>query len=244
MQTETISNLTLLRRYKGGDTKAKDLLVQNNTALVKNIAKRYTSRTNEPEDLIQVGNIGLIKAIDGFDESLGFCFSTYAFSLIDGEIKRFLRDDGIIKVSRKIKSNAKIIQKAREDYFKNHGKEPKISELCKIVNLSREDTITALESTNQILYLEEKINNEKNDSLTLCDILETEDNTLAFVENYSLMQAIEKLDDSEKKLIELRYFKNLTQNACARILNMTQVSISRQEKKIINKLRTVFLSDM
>ena len=243
MQTDYLSNLELLREYKSGNTKAKDILVQNNLLLVKSIARRYSSRTNEPEDLIEVGIIGLIKAIDGFDEALGFCFSTYAFSLINGEIKRFLRDDGIIKVSRKIKQNAKNIQKAREDYFKAYGREAKINELCKILDMSHEDIITALESTNSVVSLEEKINSE-NDSLCLGDILQTDDSTDAFIENYSLMQAIEKLDDFEKKLIELRYFKNLTQKACAEILNITQVAVSRKEMKIINKLRTVFLSIM
>ena len=243
MQTEFASNTHLLQRYKNGDKSAGEELVKNNLALVKNIARRYSSNTAEPEDLIEVGNIGLIKAIEGFDESLGFCFSTYAFSLINGEIKRFLRDDGIIKVSRKIKYNAKIVRKAREDYFKTYGREPKISELCKNLGLSQEDIICAIESTNNVVSLEEKINRES-ENLTLCDILEIEDNTLSFIENYSLMQAVEKLDKDEKRLIELRYFRNLTQSTCAKLLNTTQVSISRSEKKIINKLRTVFLSIM
>lgn len=243
MQTEYPSNEILLKQYKSGNSCAKETLVKNNLALVKSIAKRYISRNVEQEDLVEVGNIGLIKAIDGFDESLGFCFSTYAFSLIDGEIKRFLRDDGIIKVSRKIKQNAKNINKAREDYFKAYGKEPKMSELCNILNLSEEDIICALDSTNCVVSLEEKITCE-NDSLTLSDTLQAQDSTLSFIENYSLMQAIETLDDFEKQLILLRYFKNLTQYNCAKILNTTQVAISRKEKKIINKLRTVFLSIM
>ena len=240
MQNDYTSNLLLLREYKNGNQKAKDILAQNNLLLVKSIARRYSSRTNDPEDLIQIGNIGLIKAIDGFDESLGFSFSTYAFSLIDGEIKRFLRDDGIIKVSRKIKQNAKNIQKAREEYFKKYGKEPKISYFCKELSLSQEDVITALESTNPIISLEEKIQGE-NDSLSLGDILHTEDSTLSFIENYSLMQAIDTLDDFEKQIIKLRYYKNLTQTECAKLLGITQVAVSRKETKIINKLRTVFL---
>ena len=231
-------NLHLLKLAKTGDTKARQQLIIANLPLVKSIARRFCDRGYELEDLIETGNIGLIKAIDGFDETLGNAFSTYAFSFITGEIKRFLRDDGIIKISRKTKKNAFIVMKAKELYIKEHGKEPKISELCNLCGLSQEEISSALEASVPILSIFEKIGDGEND-FTVLDFACAEDSIGKLTDKIALNQALDKLSEFDRKLITLRYFKNLTQTETAKLLCVTQVSVSRTEKKIIEKLKSM-----
>ena len=234
-KTDYSYNSNLLQSLRNGDKNARELLIKNNQSLIIGIVKRFSDRGKETEDLIEVGKLGLIKAIDGFDETLGYSFSTYAFPLIVGEIKRFLRDDGIIKISRETKRNAALIIKAKQEYIKLHGKEPKISELSKLCNISEAKITEAVGSSSAILSLQERISD---DTCTLLqDIIPDEDNTEKIIEIISLRQALEKLNDFERRLVELRFFKEFTQVNTAKILGVSQVKISRCEKVILEKLK-------
>ncbi len=240
-KTDFCENPHLLKRYRDGDKEALEELCKSNFGLVSGIARRFCGRGYELEDLIEVGKIGLLKAIDGFDEGLGYSFSTYAFPLILGEIKRFLRDDGPIKISRKIKANAKAVNKAREEFYKQNRREAKISELSEITRLTYYEITEALESQSCIVSLEEKVSSGKDSSLRICDTIPDSDFLEAVTDRIALKQAISKLNEEEKQLIILRFFKNMTQTSVSKILGISQVTVSRLEKKIIDKLRQDFL---
>lgn len=229
-------NSILIRQHRNGDRKAYEKLIENNLNLVRSIAYRFNDRGQETEDLIEVGKIGLLKAIEGFDDSLGYSFSTYAFPLISGEIKRFLRDDGIIKVSRSIKKNAADILRAKQEYTKEHGKTPKISELCEMCSLSFEQVLEALDAANPVISLQDKVNSEQNDT-TVADFIPDEDKISSFTEILALRETVKSLSEFDRKLIELRYFKDFTQVRTAKILGVSQVTVSRSEKRILQKLR-------
>lgn len=233
-------NILLLRQYKEGDKEALEKLTQNNLKLVRSIALRFTGRGYELEDLIETGIIGLLKALDGFDESLGYSFSTYAFPLITGEIKRFLRDDGPIKISRKAKTNALTVMKAKDSFINKNHREPKLSELSCITGLSTEEITEALDISRPIMSLQDKISDSDGD-LTISDTIADKDIIENITERIALKQAISSLSQDEQRIISLRYFRNLTQTKVSELLGVSQVTISRSEKKIINKLRQEIL---
>ena len=240
LQTDFSDNASLIKQYKSGDKAAGEMLINNNIRLVGSIARKFCGRGTDLEDLIEIGLIGLLKAIDGFDESLGYSFSTYAFPLISGEIKRHLRDDGQIKVSRVIKQNALLILKEKEEFIKVHGREPKISELAAITNLSEEQVAEAAASTLPIISLQDRVGSEENSS-PIEELISGEDILGDITDTIALSQAIGELCNDEKQLLHLRFFKNLTQSNTAKILGTSQVTISRAEKKIIDKLRQKIL---
>lgn len=235
----------LIERAHKGDNKARDTLITENFGLVYSIVKRFLGRGYEAQDLFQIGSIGLIKAVDNFDTKFGVCFSTYAVPVISGEIKRFLRDDGIIKISRTIKENAVLVQNARQLLQNKNGAEPRIEEICTETGLSKEDIILALESLTQVESVNKVIYESDGSEVTIMDRLS---NTANFMENKDiekdnvvnhivLEEVLNTLDKDEKKLIMLRYFRNKTQNEVAAQLGTTQVCVSRTEKKILKKLR-------
>lgn len=228
-------NAALLVRARVGDEKALDELCRNNMGLVKSIALSFRDRGVELEDLIQIGTIGLIKAVRGYDPDFGTVFSTYAVPLIIGEIKKFLRDDGMIKVGRNIKRNARIIAGERDRYFSETGSEPTISILAERCGISEEDILTALDASAPALSLDATYGD------TTLENAVGFDNTNETVEVMSLHQLVDALPEFEKKLIVLRYFKNLTQSQTAQILGVSQVKISREEKKIITKFKEQML---
>ncbi len=233
-------NIELARKARAGDSEALAAILRENAGLIKSIAMRFCGRGQEPEDLIQIGNIGMIKAVKGFDESFGTAFSTYAVHMVAGELKRFLRDDGLIKISRDIKRRGYALYKASEEFMAKHGREPKISELCDSCGFSREETVTALEAMSPTVSLQEKIGDD--DSMSLQDIIgscEEEEMT----DRLALSEAIEKLSTEEQLLIKLRFFGGMTQSESAKRLGMTQVKVSRREKKIIEKLRCELLGE-
>lgn len=236
-KSETFSgNNILFCEYRSGNASARDRLIEANTGLVTCIAVHFKGRGQEFEDIVEVGKIGLIKAIEGFDEKSGYSFSTYAFPLITGEIKRFLRDDGLIKLSRVTKKNASDILSAKQKFIKMHGREPRISELSELCSLSCEEIVASLEATSPVLSLQEKIGTD--DSGTeLCDLIPGEDILSHITEKIALRQMLYKLSDDERKLIELRFFREFTQAKTARVLGVSQVTVSRSEKKILEKLR-------
>ncbi len=236
-------NSELLERAASGDEEAKSLLVTANMGLVRSIANRFRDRIDgsgdmhgcEYEDLIQIGTIGMIKAIKSFDPSFGTVFSTYAVPLIIGEIRRFLRDDGLIKISRSTKKQNAMILHERECFFKKSGREPTIDELAKICKLSREELIFALESGNPCHSLSDTVGD---DGAELEDVLPTQENEIdSLTDRLALREAIKSLPPQQQKIIALRYFRDLSQQQTADILGLSQVKISREEKKIFEYLR-------
>ena len=227
-------NITLVRQAKDGNKKALETLICENMGLVKSIALRFQGRGQDMEDLIQIGNIGMMKAVQRFDENFGTAFSTYAVHMVTGELKRFLRDDGLIKISRDIKQRGHILYKASEDFAATKGREPKISELCLICDMTYEQVVTSIEAMMPAVSLNEKQGDE--DSCALEELLGT-DTSDEMTDRLALAQALEKLPEDEKNLIYLRYFKGLTQTESAKRLGLSQVKVSRREKKIIEKLR-------
>ena len=227
-------NIVLVRRAKEGDREALESVLRENAGLIKSVALRFQGRGQDTEDLIQIGTIGMMKAVHGFDEEFGTAFSTYAVHMVSGELKRFLRDDGLIKVSRDIKRRGYIIYRASEDFAAKNGREPKISELCELCDMSQEDVITALEAMTPAVSLQEKLGDDDSSSF---EELVGVDNSEEITDKLALSEALKNLPKDEQKLIYLRYFRGLTQSESAKQLGMTQVKVSRREKKIIEKLR-------
>lgn len=235
LQNTYDENLIYLERYAAGDTSAEDELVQRNSGLVNGIAHRFKGRGVEFEDLVQIGNIGMIKAIRSFDLSRGNAFSTYAVPLIIGEIRRFLRDDGIVKVSRIQKRTGAALMHAREQYIAEHGVEPRLEEIAKTVGVSPEEAAAALDSTSPVRSLSEAIGD---DDFSLEDVIPSSDDELGkMLEKVALREMIGTLPPLWKKIILLRYFRDYSQQQTADALGLTQVKISREEKKIFSKLR-------
>ncbi len=222
----------LIAKAKEGDKSALDILVGENTGLVRSIALRFTGRGVDYEDLCQIGHIGMIKAIRNFDFSRQTAFSTYAVPLIIGEIKRFLRDDGEIKVGRELKRKGALIYAAREKYITENGSEPSVSQLSAMCGFSEEETVEAISATASTVSLSEQIGEDT----TILDLI-GKDFTPEINEKIALMQAIDRLSHEEREIIRLRYFKNLTQSETGRVLGMTQVTVSRRETKALEKLR-------
>ena len=226
-------NIALLEEAKSGDAEVVRVLCENNMGLVRTVAGAFRERGVELEDLMQIGPIGLIKAIRGYDASYGTVFSTYAVPLIMGEIKKYLRDDGIVKVSRTIKRNAQLVSKKRDQLSTELGREPTLSELSVAAGLTDEETLSALEASSPILSFDAQYGD-----ITLENLIGT-DNIGEAVERIALHQAIKKLEREEQTIVRLRFFKNMTQSQVASALGSTQVKISRQEKKIVAKLREI-----
>lgn len=230
--------LALLEQAHQGDKTAREMLVEENLGLVFTVVRRFTGRGCEMEDLIQIGSIGLLKAIDKFDQTYEVKFSTYAVPLIAGEIKRFLRDDGMIKVSRSLKETAVLIYGTREAMEKKLGREPTMEELEKELKISREDMMLALEACSEVESIYRPIYQGDGNEVMLVDKLEERENANERVLNHMLLeQLLRLLEEQERHLIDLRYFRDKTQIETARELGISQVQVSRMEKKILNKMR-------
>lgn len=225
-------------RAQSGDKAARDKLVEDNIGLVWSIVKRYTGRGYEVDDLFQIGSIGLIKAIDKFDLSFNVKFSTYAIPMIQGEIKRFLRDDGIVKVSRIAKENNWKIKKVVMAFEKKYAKKPTIDEISKLTGLDKSDIIFAMEtditidSINRTLY-----ENDGHEVYLIDSINNGFDEIEKIVDNMVLEKVINILNEEEKNIIKMRYYEGKTQTQIADMMGMSQVQVSRYEKKIIERLR-------
>ena len=209
-------------------------LVTENSGLIWSVARRFFGRGTDPEDLYQLGCVGFLKAIEGFDESFGTRFSTYAVPKISGEIRRFLRDDGAVKVSRGVKEQAAKIRKARLLLEQRYGREPRLSELAEETGLSAEDIAFAETATGPA----DSIHRESGeDGFTLELVLGDYGAEERMVEQVALRAAVEQLPEKEKQVIALRYFHGLTQQSCARVLGVSQVQISRLERRAVDLLR-------
>ena len=233
-----METIELLKKAHCGDKEARDRLVQENVGLIWSIVKRFSGRGYELEDLFQIGCIGMIKAIDKFDFNFDVKFSTYAVPLISGELKRFLRDDGMIKISRSIKENGFRIQKARESFIYDNGRDATIDELVDITGISREDVVVSIEASSEVESIYKAV--YQNDGAEVClvdKIPETRDDNEEMINNMLLKQLLAKLKDNEKQLIYMRYFQDKTQSDVAKMLGVSQVQVSRMEKKILLRMR-------
>lgn len=229
-------NTELIIRAHNGDTDAEEELVRLNSGLVRTIALRFRGRGTELEDLVQIGTIGLIKAVRSFDGERGCVFSTYAVPMIMGEIRRTLRDDGLIKVSRGQKKLGAELLAARTRIMNEQGRDPGIIELADICGVSAEEAAMAIDAVSPVSSLSETVG--EGEGITLESRLPDPDNEIERVrDRVALSQAISKLPETRKKIVLLRYFRNLTQQETARELGLSQVKVSREEKKIVEFLR-------
>ncbi len=231
--------LSLILNAQNGDKDAMARLVEENQGLIWNIAKRFLGRGYDKEDIYQIGCMGFIKAIRRFDASFEVKLSTYAVPYILGEIKKFLRDDGPIKVSRSLKELNVKINEIQNEYTKL-GKELSLEEISKVLKTPKEEIILAVESSKQIESIESTtyINNKSNNELSLMDTLSTNKDEANIITNRIVVQKlINNLEEREKKIILLRFFKDKTQSDVAKILGISQVQVSRIEKKILEGMR-------
>ncbi|MBR6737596.1 MAG: SigB/SigF/SigG family RNA polymerase sigma factor [Clostridia bacterium] len=226
-----------LRKAKQGVEESKEALIQNNLLLVKSIAYRFRNKGVDLEDLISLGSVGLMKAIYNFDEKYEVRFSTYAVPMILGEIKRFLRDDGEIKVSRIIKTQYRAITKYVEDYLVKNGVEPSVEEIATALNISGDDVVLALDSSKRPVSLYESIDDGEDRAQTLIEKLPSQETEDDRVDKLYVKSLINTLNERDKKLIILRYFRDKTQGEVAKILGVSQVQVSRLESKILKKLK-------
>lgn len=228
----------LIAQSQNGDEKARESLVEENVGLIWSVAKRFNGRGVEMDDLYQLGCIGFLKAVDGFDLGFGTQFSTYAVPKIAGEIRRFLRDDGTVKVSRGIKERAAVINAARSKLLQDLGREPTVLELSAYTSITAEDIAVALTATAGVESFQQS-NGE--DGFSLENILSDTQSEESLVEQISLRQAIRNLPDRESLVIHLRYFHGLTQQRVSVVLGVSQVQVSRIEKRAIERLKELLL---
>ena len=222
----TWDTIALIGRAHQGDKEARDILFKENTGLIYSVAHRFRGRGVEMEDLFQIGSIGLLKAVDKFDLSYDVKFSTYAVPMIAGEIKRFLRDDGMLKVSRSIKENQYRIYKVREELEKKLGREPDISEISRELGLPPEEIAMAMDAASEVESIYRSIHQGEGTELRLLDKLPEKENRHEKV-----------LNKDERKLICMRYFCDMTQTEVAGKLGVSQVQVSRMEKRILKRLK-------
>lgn len=244
----------LIARSQAGEKEAREVLIEKNLGLVHHIVRRFAGRGYELEDLFQIGTIGLMKAIDKFDLGLGVKFSTYAVPMIAGEIKRFLRDDGPVKVSRTIKENGMKVSLARQRLQAAGGKEPTLQEIAEATGLSSEEIILAMEASACVesiysavyqddgseVYLVDKVVRGASGSVgsSMAGVSGSEDTEKEALLNHLLLkQLLDSLEPAERELISMRYFENKTQMEVAAVLGVSQVQVSRLEKKILLRLR-------
>ena len=232
---------SLLAKTKEGDKEARNILIEENLRLVHHVVKRFVGRGVEMQDLFQIGTVGLIKAVDHFDLERDVQFSTYAVPMIMGEIKRFLRDDGMVKVSRSLKENAFRIRREQELFTKQYGREPLIWELSKRLELTPQEIVEALDACVEVESLQKEIYHNDGSSITLAEMVQDNGNEKEELLNHIVLeQLLSQLDATEREIILLRYMDNLTQTEVAARLQTSQVQISRYEKKILLKLREIY----
>ena len=233
-----IDQRELIRLAQIGDKEASEQLIRENTGLIWSVAKRFIGRGAETDDLYQLGCLGFLKAVKGFDFSYGTCFSTYAVPKIAGEIRRFLRDDGAVKVSRSIKEQAATIKTNRSQLTAKLGREPTLTELSEQTGFTLEEIALAETATAAT----ESIHAESgDDGFTLENVLTDTESEDKMVERISLRQAIEQLSEQEKMVVQLRYFHGLTQERVAKVLSVSQVQVSRIEKRALGNLKKLLL---
>lgn len=233
------TTIDLIKRYKKGEKELKDIIVKNNLSLVHSLINRYKHTNTDKEDLFQIGCIGLLKAIENFDTSFDVQFSTYAVPLILGELKKHFRDSGLIKVSRGIKELSLMINKEKNNYYIQNGKDITLDELSNKLNISKYDLILAMETSYVPSSLEDPIYQKGDSCITLQETIKDETNK-NIIDLITLKDSLKLLDKKEQLFIRLRFYQSLNQQAIANKFNISQVQVSRLEKRIIEKLKKCF----
>lgn len=236
----TDETMELIKLAQSGDNSAKEKLILENSGLIWSIVRKFLGRGYESDDLYQIGAIGLIKCIEKFDMSYDVKFSTYAVPMIMGEIRRFMRDDGMIKVSRPLKETAAKAKFIREQMMHKNGDEPTVSELANEMGVERENLVEALDASRDVESIYKTVYRSDGSSAYLIDKLSNSNTSDEITDNLTLRQILMKLDPKERKLIFLRYFRDKTQSETAKEIGISQVQVSRLEKKIINEIRDSF----
>ena len=231
------STIEYIRQAKTGDASAKEMLIEHNVSLVKCIVKRYLGKGVDYDDLFQIACMGLLKAISGFDERFGVKFSPYAVPMIAGEIKRFMRDDGSVKVSRAMKQTAKEMNLFVEEYSIKNGKQPSVATIAEKFGLDEAETVFVMGSSKMPVSLYGGADYKDGKQRELIETLPAQDNQEEWLDKMLLHGAIERLPEREKKIIVLRYFRDMTQSEVAEQIGVSQVQVSRIENKIIKEFR-------
>ena len=230
--------IELIKLAKEGDRKAREQVATENLGLVWSVVRRFAGRGHELEDLYQIGCIGLMKCIDKFDPAYDVKFSTYAVPMIMGEIKRFLRDDGMVKVSRSLKETAYKVYSVREQMMNEHGIEPTIEELASSLEIEKEDIVLALEAGSEVESIYKTIYQNDGNSIYLIDkLVSSGDESRQAVDRLALEELLGQLEEKERSIIRMRYFEDKTQTEIAGFLGISQVQVSRIEKKVLTKMR-------
>jgi RNA polymerase sporulation-specific sigma factor len=227
----------LIRRSQEGDQEARDEIVHKNMRLVWSVVQRFLNRGYEAEDLFQIGCIGLMKSVDKFDLSYDVKFSTYAVPMIIGEIQRFIRDDGAVKVSRSLKEMGNKIRKAKDELAKKYGRVPTVVEIAEFLTISPEDVVLAQEAVRSPTSIHETVYENDGDPITLLDQIADQQENVWF-DKIALKKAMEELDERERLIVYLRYYKDQTQSEVASRLGISQVQVSRLEKKILQQMKS------
>ncbi|MCC3358247.1 RNA polymerase sporulation sigma factor SigF [Bacillus sp. REN16] len=226
----------LIKLSQEGRQEARDLIVQKNMRLVWSVVQRFLNRGYEPDDLFQIGCIGLLKSVDKFDLSYDVKFSTYAVPMIIGEIQRFIRDDGTVKVSRSLKETGNKIRKAKDELSKQFGRVPTIVEIAEYLEITPEDVVLAQEASRAPSSIHETVYENDGDPITLLDQI-ADNNETKWFDKIALKEAIRELDERERLIVYLRYYKDQTQSEVATRLGISQVQVSRLEKKILQQMK-------
>lgn len=246
VNTSTLPKLTgaqqaeMMRKVKGGDLQAREEFAIANMRLVLSVVQRFHSRGGNADDVFQVGCIGLMKAIDNFDITLNVKFSTYAVPMIIGEIKRFLRDNNSIRVSRSLRDIAYKALKAKEELIKNNSKEPDITDIAEFLDIPVRNISVALEAISEPISLYDPVYNDGDDTIHLVDQLSIDEKEDNWLERLNLMDALKKLSSREKEIMMLRYFVGKTQMEVSDEIGISQAQVSRLEKNAINEIRKSF----
>ncbi|TLS35658.1 RNA polymerase sporulation sigma factor SigF [Pseudalkalibacillus caeni] len=226
----------LIRRSQDGDQDARDTIVQKNMRLVWSVVQRFLNRGYEPDDLFQIGCIGLLKSVDKFDLSFDVKFSTYAVPMIIGEIQRFIRDDGTVKVSRSLKETGNKIRKIKDELSKELGRNPTINEIAEKLETTPEEIVLAQEAVRAPSSIHETVYENDGDPITLLDQIADQSETKWF-DKIALQEALQNLEERERLIVYLRYYKDQTQSEVAERLGISQVQVSRLEKKILKQIK-------
>ena len=234
----SIEKKELLIKCKQGDSKAREKLIDGNLRLVLSIVQRFTSRNENMDDLFQVGCIGLIKSIDNFNINLDVKFSTYAVPMIIGEIRRYLRDNNSIRVSRSVRDLAYRALQAKEKLTSDQGREPSMEEIAKLINEKKEDVVCALEAITEPVSLYDPVYSDSEDSMFVIDqIKDSSSEEELWIEDIAIKEAIKRLGDREKKIIDMRFFSGKTQSEVASEIGISQAQVSRLEKSALESIR-------
>lgn len=233
----------LIKEAQNGNKEAFEYIINENIGLIWSIVKKFQGRNIDNDDLFQLGSMGLVKAVKNFNFNFNVKFSTYAVPMILGEIKRFIRDDGIIKVSRGLKETAFKAMKAREILIMNGNKEPTIDEIAEYINIDKETIILSMNASQEVDSIDRNLSNDKGKEINVIDTIVSEyDKSEKIVNNILLKQTLKKLEDKEKMIITMRYIEELTQSQVAKKIGVSQVQVSRLEKKILLKMREYMAS--